>query len=345
MPQFAPEFCHEYWLARTPRALAFSPEVDFPSWRAALEAQLRAMIGWFPERVEADLRTEFTVERAGYTETRMIFTSEPGAEVPMHLLLPPGDGPFPVMICLQGHSTGMHISLGQPKFEGDAESIAGGRDFAVQAVRQGYAAVTIEQRCFGERIERRVDPDPPITNPTCLHPTMVALLLGRTMQGERMWDVSRAIDLLEGFPHLDTTRIGCMGNSGGGTATFYTSCLEPRITAVMPSCSVCTYLDSIARIWHCPDNHLPGALQYFEMGDLAGLLAPRPLVIVAGDEDDIFPLHGVQEAFATISAIYEAAGVPDRCRLVVGRGGHRFYPEEAWPVFAEVSGWAGVLRA
>ena len=73
------------------------------------------------------------------------------------------------------------------------------------------------------------------------------LLLGRTMIGERVWDVSRANDALGAFPEVDVDRVACMGNSGGGATTFYAACLEPRIRVAMPSCSVCTYRDSIFR--------------------------------------------------------------------------------------------------
>ena len=75
------------------------------------------------------------------------------------------------------------------------------------------------------------------------------------------------------------------------------------------------------------------------MGDLAGLIAPRPLVVVAGREDEIFPIRGVEETFETIRQIYRAAGAADRCSLVVGSEGHRFYADLAWPVFRELSGW------
>ena len=75
------------------------------------------------------------------------------------------------------------------------------------------------------------------------------------------------------------------------------------------------------------------------MGDLACLIAPRPLVVVAGWDDDIFPIEGVEETFERIGQIYGAAGAPDRCRLVIGEGGHRFYADLAWPVFRELAGW------
>jgi dienelactone hydrolase len=336
---FAPEAVHGPLMAHAALPLAFSHHRDaFPAWRARLGEIYTELLGLMPELVAPNVRIEFEKAQDGFREIRFLFTAEEGADVPCHLLLPPGDGPFPVVICLQGHSTGMHISLGRPKYPGDEETIAGGRDFALQAVREGYAALALEQRCFGERGDARPEAVRHLQS-TCHHASMTALLLGRTMIGERVWDISRAIDALAAFPTLDLSRIGCMGNSGGGTSTFFAACADPRISVAMPSCYVCTFRDSLGSIDHCQDNYLPGVLRYCEMGDLAGLIAPRPLIVVAGREDPIFPFSAVQETFQTIQDIYAAAGVPDRCRLVVGEGGHRFYPEEAWPVFRESAGW------
>jgi hypothetical protein len=63
---------------------------------------------------------------------------------------------------------------------------------------------------------------------------------------------------------------------------------------------------------------------------VVGLFAPRPVVVVAGRDDDIFFLRGVRKAFRQLQRIYAAAGAPQNCRLVVGAGGHRFYAEPAW---------------
>ena len=339
MSSFAPETCHEYLLEAAPRLLAFDPRRDFQAWRQMVGAKLRELIGALPDEVPLNLKKEYERETGLFRETRFVFTAERRADVPCHLLVPrAGSAPFPVVICLQGHSSGMHISLGRPKYEGDEESIAGDRDFALQAVREGYAALVLEQRCFGEREQAR-PPHVVHTDSRCHHATMTALLLGRTMIGERVWDVSRAIDALAEFPEIDTDRVACMGNSHGGTITYFAACLDPRIRIAMPSCYVCTFRDSIATIDHCPDNYIPGILGYFEMGDLAGLIAPRPLVVVAGREDEIFPIQGVEETFETIRQIYRAAGAAGRCRLVVGPGGHRFYADLAWPVFRELAGW------
>lgn len=341
MSLFAPEDCHKVGFARKNPSLAYVPGEDFALWQGKAKERLRELLGDEPPLVPLNVRVEWEEDRGDYREIRFIFTAEEGADVPCHLLLPKADkGPYPVVICLQGHSTGMHISLANPKYPGDEKSIAGDRDFAVQAVREGYAALALEQRCFGERMDQRPEQVKGVTKTRrCFHGSLNALLLGRTMVGERVWDVSRAIDALAEFPEVDLERVGCMGNSGGGTITYYAACMDQRIKIAMPSCSFCTYEDSIGSVDHCEDQYIPRVLKYFEMGDLAGLIAPRSLVVVTGREDPIFPIDGVEEAFSTAEGLYRAAGSEGQIRLVVGPGGHRFYAQEAWPVFRELSGW------
>jgi len=156
-PSFAPETGHAVLFDNAPIQMAFQEEDDFSSWQQDLRTKLRELLGIANFRkVEPNLRIEDEKEEAEFLETRFTFSSEEQVEVPCHLLLPKtGSGPFPVLITLQGHSTGMHLSLGRAKFDGDEESLKGDRDFGVQAVRQGYAALVIEQRCFGEREDQR----------------------------------------------------------------------------------------------------------------------------------------------------------------------------------------------
>lgn len=289
------------------------------------------------EKCEPNFTVEYEKELENCREIRFTFESETGYTVPCHILLPRGvEHPTPV-ICLQGHSTGMHISLGRPIYERDQLSISGGdRDFAVRAVREGFAAITMEQRYMGEASTNAGKTG----SPSCggdRGDALMALLLGRCAIGERVWDTMRLIDLLEvQFPELNMSELICMGNSGGGTATFYAACAEKRIRTAIVSCAFCTYYDSIAAMPHCACNYVPGIYKYFDMGDLAGLMAPRNLLVVAGRNDPIFPLPGVEESFKLAKAVYEAAGVSEHCRMVIGEGEHRFYADPAWAVYREM---------
>ena len=329
---FSPNNCHDRLFRERTPLLRYNEERDFEAWRAEVGAKLKELIGDLPERVPINVRVEWTKENEEFKEYRFVYDSELDTSVPAHLLVPhKAKKPCPVVICLQGHSTGMHISLARPIYENDIDSISGGdRDFALQIVKEGYAALVIEQRAFGERISERTLYRNPHYRTTCHLPSMAAILLGRTMVGERTWDISRAIDAMEEFPEIDVERVACMGNSGGGTATYYAACLDERIKIAMPSCAVCTYRDSIIDLHHCVCNYVPNIARYFDMGDLAVMIAPKKLVVVCGENDPIFPLFGVKETFDIIKTLYTACSMPDSCSLVIGKGGHRFYADDGW---------------
>ena len=310
------------------RTMAYRGEGPLAEWQETARDKLKELLGLPYDRCDPCFRVEYRAETEEFFETRFTFQGEEGCFAPAHFLLPKQravEKP-PVMICLQGHSTGMHISLGRYKYEGDSSD--GDRDFALEAVRRGVCAVTLEQRCFGERGGT--------PRPDCYRTAMTALLAGRTLLGGRVWDIMRLIDVLEReFAYVcDVDSVWCCGNSGGGTATFYATALEPRIRGAVPSCAFCTFADSIGAMYHCACNYVPGIRRYFDMAELAGMIAPRPLVIVSGARDDIFPLPGAQAEFALARDVYYANSErPDNIAHVIGDGGHRFYAAPAWERF------------
>ena len=300
---FDPTKLHLELLKNTPLTMRKRPEENLAEWQAKARARLTEFLGLPLIRTNENFRIEWVNEDdSGFTETRFTFASEPDTDVLCHLLIPKNtsEGKIPLVICLQGHSKGMHISMGRPKFDGDEQTIHGGdRDFAKQIVARGQAALVIEQRAFGER-------GGTAEGPVCHPVAMQALLLGRTLIGERCWDVSRAIDVVSThFPEIDLKKIAIMGNSGGGTVSIYAAAVDTRITAVMPSCAFCGYLASIGALKHCVCNYIPGIAREFDMGDIAGLIAPRPLIIVNGLHDGIFPVDSAKEQAKIARRFYD----------------------------------------
>lgn len=309
-------------------SMRYDGKEDFGEWQKKAYAKLWKVLGLNQMEVcEDDFLIEKEEQKEGYKKVVFSFQSEEGYYVPCCALFPDEmHQPQKVVICLQGHSTGMHISYGEPKFPEDEDSISRDAAFALDALKEGYAAICLEQRYMGSCGQL------PAGNPSCWEGTALpTLLLGRTTIGERVWDVMRLIDVIEKhFKMLDKDNIVCLGNSGGGTVTFYTACLDKRIKCAVPSCSVCTFKDSIGAMRHCICNYIPDIARYFDMGDLGGLIAPRNLVVVNGEKDEIFPDFGVRESYKIIQKAYEVSGAPDKCRLVTGEGGHRFYKAIAW---------------
>lgn len=325
---FNPSLLAAEYMKNNIPTMRYNESDDFADWQKKAREKLNDLLGLPLEKCDAEFEIEYEKQCEDFKEVRFTFQSEQGYYIPCHLLIPhDAKEKTPVFVCLQGHSPGMHVSLGRIKYEKDRELISGGdRDFAIRAVQEGFCALTIEQRYMGE-----CGGDGDETGCASLWNALPSLLIGRNAIGERAWDTMRAIDvLIENFPIIDENNIMCMGNSGGGTATFYVSCMDERIKLSMPSCSVCTYRDSIAAMKHCCCNYVPNIAKYFDMGDLGGLIAPRKLIVVAGKEDPIFPIDGVRESYEIIERMYKAAGARNNTKLVIGEGGHRFYADKAY---------------
>ena len=313
------------------QALAYDPACDYEEWREKIRETFRRLTGL--DKIEANaaddpaLEIESEEKKDGYILTRFTFASERGTRVPCYLVVPDtGKESYPTVITLQGHSTGFHNSVGIVKFDKDADYQPRGC-FALQAVENGYAALCIEQRGMVERrpTERNRGGD------NCNFTAYRSLMMGRTLAGERAFDISRAIDVLANFPVCDISKLVLTGNSGGGTATYYGACYDERIKFAVPSCAFCTYKASILDMSHCSCNYIPNAYEQFEMQDLACLIAPRNLTVIAGNEDPIFPIAGVKEGFETVKAIYDRVGAADKCDMVVTPKGHWWCVDIVWP--------------
>ncbi|MBQ8747536.1 MAG: hypothetical protein IJZ08_06685 [Clostridia bacterium] len=314
-------------MQKTVPAMAFAGG-NLADWQKIAREKLADLLGMDKfAKVAPEMEIEYEQKMDGATDIRFTFQTEAGFRVPCHLWLPDGVENPPVIICLQGHSKGMHISLGRPIYDVDPEMIGSGdRDFCVRALKEGFAAIAMEQRNFGILGGHEKG------TPQCVESSMTALLMGRTTVGERVWDVSRLIDLIEAefADKVDVNKICLMGHSGGGTTTAYTAALDCRIVLAMPSCAMCTYKDSIGSIKHCPCNFIPNIANIFDMSDLMAMAYPKFFVQVSGLEDSYFRLSGVKEVFAKGKAAYKAGGDDSRCTLIIGNGGHRFYADEAW---------------
>ncbi|MBS3762507.1 MAG: hypothetical protein KGZ25_04280 [Planctomycetes bacterium] len=305
---------------------------DVAEWQNKLRPKLHTLIGDMPsERCDLNVRQIWKRDHPLGTIEKIAFTSEPYSDVLAYVCLPEEtDPPYTFFICVQGHSSGMHNSIAvEREDETKPLEVEGDRDFGLVCMRRGVAALCIEQRSFGERREQKQEAR---SDRLCQEAAMHALQLGRTLIGERVYDVDRGIDYLQSRGDVDMDNIGVMGNSGGGTTSVFSAAVLERLAYAMPSCYFCTFKDSIMSLYHCECNYVPGLLKFAEMSDVMGLFAPRPVVIVAGKDDEIFPIGAVRRSFDELQKIYAACGAEDRCHLVVGDGGHRFYADDAWPL-------------
>ena len=330
------ELGHDLLLENTKPKLSYAFKKDFNGWKGQVRNKFIELTG-LDEIEKNDCPLNFQIKsretKNGYQLIAFTFDSEVGETVPCYLCIPDNiSGKRPVAITLQGHSTGFHNSIGEIRYKQDEDYQPRG-SFALQAVENGYIALAIEQRGMGVRMTNKPNRLP---NCMCQYASRVALGLGRTIIGERVWDIHKAIDVLERyFPECDSDKIIITGNSGGGTTSYYATCYDDRIKICAPSCSFCSYKESILNIAHCACNYIPFMYKYFDMQDLACMIAPRNLIVIAGKEDDIFPIEGVRKGFKTISEIYKDSLSESNCKLIETPKGHWWCEDIVWPAINE----------
>lgn len=324
--------------AAAPRRLRFQAQTrkQAEAWQKKLRAKLIELLGGFPA-TPAPLRPAVLETRdfPAYRREKVVFDSRPGMSVLAYVLLPKAaKTPAPVMICVPGHGRGVDDIVGIDDKGNDRTNQSGYQhDFALQVVEAGLAAVAIEPLAFGCRRDP-LNAKQGLGRSSCQPSAGGALLVGQTMIAWRVYDVMRALDYIATRPELDSRRVGCMGISGGGTCTLFSAALEPRLRVALVSGYLNTFRDSVGSLSHCIDNYVPGILNWAEMYDVAGLIAPRPLFVESGEKDNIFPIQASIESFRRVKAIYEVFGVPDLAEQEVFPEAHSFWGKRGIPFLA-----------
>ena len=339
----SPSQAHAHALTAIRPALA-CPGGDGASireWQVRARQKLAELSGYQTERPQPRVLFADDSTRAGLRMRRLYLRIAPDTDVPVTLLWRDGiTTPAPAMICLQGTNSGFHLNWGEIRMPADHERASKGLDFGRQAASRGYVAVCIEQSCFGERQERAIPRSANATIDAANH----ALLLGRTLVGERATDVSSVVDWLlqsDGMPVIDTGRIYVLGNSAGGTTAVHAAALDERIAGVVASGCVGFIRDTIARRRDGGgQNVIPGILKWLEMDGVVALTAPRPFLAVSGTRDHIFPFAGAAAVVESARAAYRALGADHAITSASAEGPHRFYPDVAWIAFERLVGGA-----
>jgi dienelactone hydrolase len=210
--------------------------------------------------------------------------------------------------------------------------------------QKGYVVAAIDGRYRGER-----------QNGKSLEAAMLEALRsgkGHPFLIDTTFDVTRLIDLLVTRPEVDAQRIGMTGISEGGIITWMSTFVDDRIKVAVPIIGVTCFgecfnadgPESAARVkmfepllkeyakdqgtekidgkllrsaW---EKLVPGMLDRFDAPKVLPLLAPRPVLILSHEKDELFPVDGAQKAFASAQARYRELNVPDRVDFRVAAG-------------------------
>lgn len=137
---------------------------------------------------------------------------------------------------------------------------------------------------------------------------------GTSLAARIAWDDIKTVDYLLTRPEVDSERIGCLGLSLGGWRAILLAALDERIKVCCSSGWMCELGVDIMKLskGHSWAMVIPGLYNYLDYPDLAGLIAPRPLMSLHGNKDTSAPLASVRRAQEKIKKIYRESGVPER---------------------------------
>ncbi|MFN0084635.1 MAG: acetylxylan esterase [Blastocatellia bacterium] len=295
--------------------------LDAPQDVAARKARLRERmvraLGGFPARTPLNARVVGSLERAEYRIEKIIFESQPGFYVTANLYLPKqGRAPYPGILFPLGHEPG---GKAYPVWQQMLGALA----------KKGYVALTWDPLGQGERVQL-YDSDwgeSKVRESTTEHTLagIQCLLLGDNLARHTIWDGMRAIDYLVSRPEVDPARIGCTGNSGGGTMTAYLSTLDDRIQVAAPSCYITSWRRLLETIGPQDAEQvlLPWLRDGLEHADFVHAFAPRPYLMLSAIRD-FFAISGARETYAEAKRGYAALGAPERLSMVEADDEHGY---------------------
>ncbi len=274
------------------------------------------MLGGFPERTSLNPRITGILERPGYRVEKVIFESQPMHFVSAALFLPESAAyvpPYPGVLVPCGHAE-------------NAKAYETYQSMGAFLALTGMVALVFDPIEQGERMQLLDDNGRHTMWGTRAH-TMVGVgctLLGRNTARFEIWDGMRGIDYLQSRPEVAPARIGCTGNSGGGTQTSFLMALDDRIQAAAPSCYLSKVVRQLETATGDAEQNIYGQLAWgLEHAELMTLRAPMPLLICAATED-FFDIHATWESYRHAKARFTLLGVPERIDLLENDAKHNY---------------------
>lgn len=310
---------------------------DWLSWRQKARQKLVSLLGDLPVKVPLDPEIVYSLREGDIIRERVVFDVEENMSIPCFVLRPQSMSPNknnPAIICCNGHPAhlGKDPVAGMRCEDEHCDAIRQmNYDYGLQMAKAGYLTIIPELRGFGERRDG-VDPFP--GRDACNVNFIKGALFGSYMLGLNVWDIMRVIDYLETRPEVDPKRIGMMGLSYGGTMTTFTAAVDVRIAAADVMGYVNPWAEfAVKRANFCGIQLLPEVYKYFDTPDIAGLIAPRPLLLEMGIYDDCFYIQDQLAGSEQVKAVYQAAGSESCLWREIHAGGHRFAGNKAFDFF------------
>ncbi|HWR50036.1 MAG TPA: SUMF1/EgtB/PvdO family nonheme iron enzyme [Bryobacteraceae bacterium] len=281
--------------------------------RTAIERKWRALLfGAAPEQPQAPaVKLIETVREQNYTGKLMYLQVEPDWWEKIFVMMPEPAPRRPLPVVIVPYYD-VDVPAGR-NMGGTTFTPGGVRAFAYLAAQRGFIAVAIRWwgQSYGEGVAEAV------ANVKRRHPNMTGM-------GKWVQDSRRLVDWLSTLPEVDRSRIGMIGHSLGAKMTLYAMAMDDRINAgVFSEGGIGLGFSNYDDYWY-----LGEATRSLEKGtdhhELLALIAPRPFLLIGGDDADSDKSWYYVNA---VRPIYERNGTPQQIGYFNHRSGHSPTPE------------------
>ena len=309
-----------------PLAWGNSDIKDFGEWKKSARQKVFDCMLMPPPAPSNGYETKvlFEEQREDYKARKIEIRLSRYYTVPAYVLIPDGKGPFPAVNCLHDH--GAHLFIGKEKMirplacedstviKDAQEWLKGyeGQFFGDYLAKNGYVVFSADAPMWGERGQ--------MEGPKRDTYDMIAgnmMMYGIDLSAWMTYDDIAGTEYLAQMPEVDASRIGCTGWSMGAYRAWMLSALSDRIKVGAAVCWMVTSDEQLSFKYDRTENGgfancYPGLRRWLDYPHVASIACPKPMLFINGSQDKLFPVAGVEKAFATMHTTWESQGAGDK---------------------------------
>lgn len=252
-----------------------------------------------PRKTALKARVFGKIDMGDYNVETVKFQSYPGLYVLGNLYRPKGkQGPLPVILSPHGHGA-------DGRFEDEDLISVPAR--CANFAKLGMIAFAYSMIGYNEGTQ--------IVHRFGLTPRQE--LWGISQGALQLWNSIRAVDFVSSLPDVDRSRIGCTGESGGGTQTFMLSAVDSRIAVNAPVCMISAIMQG-----GCVCENPPLVRIDSNSVEIGCLMAPKPMMMVAATGD--WTKETREHEYPAIRAVYKLYGAEPKLGMYYQDAGHNY---------------------
>jgi cephalosporin-C deacetylase-like acetyl esterase len=205
------------------------------------------------------------------------------------------------------HAHGAEYGIGAAELTDGRASLI--NPYGPVLAQRGFVTLSIDMPTFGDR---------QVPGESALSKAL--LWQGKTLMGEMIGDLLAAFEYLATRDDVDPRRIAALGLSMGATHAFFLGALEPRFNRIAHLCCYADWAVLVETGAHDRHGHymtVPGLLAKTSIGEIAGMIAPRPQLICVGEADPLTPPEAVMRAYDETLSAYSKEGAEGALRMLV----------------------------